>query len=47
MVLFMILNSYFQKVKFKETDIYQTYKLVLDNPEGMQHHLFGNQGENI
>ena len=39
------LNSYFQKVEFKETDIYQTYKLVLDNPEGMQHHLFDNKGE--
>ena len=39
------LNSYFQKVTFKETDIYQTYKLVLDNPEGMQHHLFDNKGE--
>lgn len=39
------LNSYFQKVEFKETDIYQTYKLVLDNREGMQHHLFDNKGE--
>ena len=37
------LNHNFQKVNFKDTDIYQTYKLVLDNPEGMQHHLFDDK----
>ena len=34
------LNHDFEKITFKETDIYQLYKLVLDNPEGMQYHLF-------
>lgn len=34
------LNHDFQKTHFRETEIYQMYKLVLDNPEGMQYHLF-------
>lgn len=34
------LNQYFKKVCFQETEIYQTYKLVLDNPEGIQYYLF-------
>lgn len=34
------LNHHFQKTSFKDTDIYQLYKLILDNPEGMQYHLF-------
>lgn len=34
------LDHHFEKVDFKETNIYQTYQLVLDNPEGMRHHLF-------
>lgn len=34
------LNHDFQRIQFKETEIYQMYKLVLDNPEGMQYHLF-------
>ncbi|WP_028041956.1 AAA family ATPase [Candidatus Stoquefichus massiliensis] len=37
------LNHDFEKTAFKETDIYQLYKLVLDNPEGMQYHLFNEK----
>lgn len=34
------LNHHFEKVNFKDTDIYQTYIMFLQNPEMMQHHLF-------
>lgn len=34
------LNDNFKEVKYRETEIYQTYKLYLDNPEMMQEHLF-------
>lgn len=34
------LNNNFKKVDYKETDIYKTYKMYLDNPESMQHKLF-------
>lgn len=34
------LNHNFQKVKYEETDIYQTYKMYLDNPYEMQRRLF-------
>lgn len=39
------LNRHFQKTKFKDTEIYQTYKLVLDDPESMQHHLLDDIDE--
>ena len=34
------LNNGFQKVRYEETDTYQTYKTYLDNPYGMQRILF-------
>lgn len=34
------LNQNYKKVHYKDTEIYQTYKLYLDNPERMQKHLF-------
>ena len=34
------LNNEFAEITFKETEIYKLYKMYLDNPEGMQHHLF-------
>lgn len=34
------LNNNFQKIDYKDTEIYSTYKLYLDNPEKMQHELF-------
>lgn len=34
------LNNNFNKVNYKDTDIYNTYKMYLDNPEQMQHRLF-------
>ena len=34
------LNNNFNKVSYKDTDIYNTYKMYLDNPEEMQHRLF-------
>ena len=34
------LNNNFKKIEYRDTDIYNTYKMYLDNPEGMQHRLF-------
>lgn len=34
------LNDNFKKVSYKDTDIYLTYKMYLDNPEEMQRRLF-------
>lgn len=34
------LNNNFKKTPYKETSIYKTYKMYLDSPEEMQHHLF-------
>ena len=34
------LNQGFKKVKYEETEIYQTYKMYLNNPYGMQRKLF-------
>lgn len=34
------LNNNFNKIKYEETDIYQTYKMYLDNPYEMQKRLF-------
>lgn len=33
------LNNNLKEVKYKDTNIYQTYKLYLNDPEGMQHRL--------
>ena len=34
------LNNNFEKVEYKDTDIYKLYKMYLDNPERMQKELF-------
>lgn len=34
------LNNNFEKVNYRDTDIYKTYKMYIDNPEEMQHRLF-------
>ena len=34
------MNNNFEKVKFEDTDIYQTYKMYLSDPYGMQARLF-------
>lgn len=34
------LNNNFEKIKYEDTDIYQTYKMYLDNPYEMQERLF-------
>lgn len=34
------LNNNFKKVEYKDTDIYQIYKMYLDNPDEMQKKLF-------
>jgi len=34
------LNNNFKKTDYKDTDIYNLYKMYLDNPERMQHNLF-------
>lgn len=34
------LNNNFNKIDYKDTDIYKIYKMYLDNPEGMQEKLF-------
>lgn len=34
------LNNNFKKISYKDTDIYNTYKMYLDDPDGMQHRLF-------
>lgn len=33
------LNDNFKEVKYKDTDIYNLYKIYLDDPDGMQHRL--------
>ena len=33
------LNNNFKEVKYKDTDIYNLYKMYLDDPDGMQHRL--------
>ena len=33
------LNNNFKEVKYKDTDIYNLYKIYLDDPDGMQHRL--------
>ena len=33
------LNNNFKEVNYKDTDIYNTYKMYLDNPDAMQHKL--------
>ncbi len=37
------LNQGFKKVKYEETEIYQTYKMYLNNPYGMQRRLFNEE----
>lgn len=34
------LNNNFNKIKYEDTEIYQTYKMFLDRPETMQNYLF-------
>lgn len=34
------LNNNYKKIEYKETEIYKTYKMYLDNPEKMQERLF-------
>ena len=34
------LNNNFKEIKYRDTDIYNTYRMYLDDPEGMQHRLF-------
>lgn len=34
------LNNNFERIEYKDTDIYKIYKMYLDNPDGMQHKLF-------
>lgn len=34
------LNDNFKEVNYRDTEIYNTYKMYLDNPEGMQEKLF-------
>lgn len=34
------LNNNLKQVLYRDTDIYQTYKMYLNDPEGMQHRLF-------
>lgn len=36
------LNDNFKKVNFKDTEIYKTYKLFLDDPDYMQNKLFND-----
>ena len=33
------LNNNFKEIKYRDTDIYSLYKMYLDEPENMQHHL--------
>lgn len=33
-------NNNFEEIEYKDTDIYQTYKMFLDNPYGVQKNLF-------
>ena len=39
------LNKDFQEVKYEDTDIYQLYKLYMENPYHMQKKLFDNNEE--
>ena len=34
------LNQHFKEISYKETEIYELYKLFLENPEKMQEYLF-------
>lgn len=34
------LNNNCEHIEYRDTDIYKTYKMYLDDPEGMQHRLF-------
>ena len=34
------LNNNFKEVAYRDTDIYNLYKMYIDNPEGMQNRLF-------
>ena len=34
------LDDNFKEIKYEDTDIYNLYKMYIDNPEGMQHKLF-------
>ena len=34
------LNNNFEEIKYEDTEIYQTYKMYLNNPYGMQKRLF-------
>ena len=34
------MDNNFAKTKYEDTEIYQTYKMYLDNPYGMQRRLF-------
>jgi len=36
------LNNNFEKIKYEDTEIYQTYKMYLDNPYEMQERLFND-----
>ena len=33
------LNNNFKEIKYRDTDIYSLYKMYLNEPENMQHHL--------
>lgn len=37
------LNDNFKEVKYEDTEVYQVYKMYLDNPYGMQHKLFDEE----
>lgn len=39
------LNQNFKKVNYKETEIYETYRLFLENPEKMQEYLLEKEEE--
>jgi predicted ATPase len=39
------LNDNFKKINYEETEIYQTYKLFLDNPYSMQEKLFNSNND--
>ena len=34
------LNNNFNEIDYKDTDIYNLYKMYLENPDGMQNRLF-------
>lgn len=37
------LNNNFEKIEYKDTDVYKTYKLFLDDPDRMLERLFNNE----